>query len=120
MGIKDNFKKIVDYQKSRNIETKMNREVIKQSIVETEFYEEYSSFVVGLKKKLSDLLVRDNNTEVIFRPVTPDKAKYFERAMDDKEFYTVYEIRRTKGGEYAFKQKSISKELEKLEYEDYV
>lgn len=120
MGIKDNFKKIVNFQKSKNLETKMNREVIKQSMVETEFYEEYSSFVVGLKRKLSELLVKDNNKEVVFRPEGTDNAKYFERAMEDKEFYTVYEIRRTKGGEYAFRQKSISKELDKMEYEDFV
>jgi|SRR5699024_11154019 len=120
MGIKDNFAKIIDYQRKKNIETKMNREVIKQSIEETRFYKEYSSFVVGLRSKLNNLLVRDGNLEVVFRPNKHEDVKYFERAMEDNEFNIAYNIRRTVGGEYVFRQKTIKDELEKLDYEDFV
>src|SRR5699024_8089832 len=120
MGIRDNFRKIREFQKKKNLEVKMNREVVRQSIVETNFYKEYSSFVVGLRGKLNDLLVKEENTEVVFRPVGTDNAKYFERAMIDKEFTTIYHIRRTAGGEYAFKQKSLTDSIEKMGIDDFM
>lgn len=117
----DNFRKIRDYQKKQNVVSDMNKDVIKQSMVETEFYEEYSSFVVGLRNKLKNLLVQEGNSEVILKPVKQDKAKYFERAMEDSEFNTVYHMRRTKGGEYSFRQISLSEVLsKKVEYDDYI
>lgn len=120
MGIRENFNKIVDFQRKKNLEVKLNREVVNQSIVETNFYKEYSSFVVGLRRKLSDLLVIEENTEVVFRPVGMDNAKYFERVMMDKEFTSVYHIRRTAGGEYAFKQKTLSDSIEKVGLDDFM
>lgn len=121
MGVKENFKKILEFQKHKNVEQNMNKDVIKQSMVETEFYEEYSSFVVGLRNKLNHLLVKEGNTEVVFRPVKQDKAKFFERAMLDREFNTGYQIRKTKGGEYSFRQISLSDVMKsKLEYDDYI
>ena|SRR5699024_3326846 len=120
MGIKDNFRKIREYQKYRSMESKMNRDVAKQSRYETDFYSEYSSFVTGLKSKLQDLLNKENHSEVVFKPVDPDKAKYFERVMLDEEFTTVYIIKRTVGGEYSFQKKLLDDALERTEIEDYL
>lgn len=107
MGVMDNIKKIFDYQKDISMERRMNREVVVQSIVETTFYEKYSSFVYGLRDRLTTLLVDQNYKEVIFKPNTPDHAKYFERAMEDPQFTAMYKIKRTLGGEYTFEQKTM-------------
>lgn len=110
MGIKGNIRKIIDYRKYRNLEKTVNREVIKRSIVETDFYSQYSSFIVGLKEKLDFLLIDSNYLEVVFRPVEPDKAKYFEKVLQDRQFQTLYHIKRTSGGEYAFRQRLLVEE----------
>lgn len=116
MAILENIKKISDYIKQKNFESKMSREVVKQTIVETNFYEKYSSFVAGLNQKLDYLLTTEEHSEVVFRPVTPEHSKYFERAMQDTQFTALYDIKRTLGGEYSFKQKKfIPKQEETLE-----
>lgn len=107
MGIFDNISKIREYQKHKSIEGRFQRDLIKQSIVETTFYEKYSSFVVGLRDKLSYLLLEEGYTEVVLRPNRPENAKYFERVMEDSQFTAVYNISRTSGGEYTFRQKTI-------------
>lgn len=116
MGIRDNFNKISEYWKTKNFESKMAGRVVKQTIVETNFYEKYSSFVAGLSQKLDDLLVTDGNSEIVFRPNNPELSKYFERAMQDHQFSALYDIKRTKGGEYSFKQKTL---MDKVDLEDF-
>lgn len=118
MGIMGNFKKIAEYQRHKNLEAKFHRDVVKQSIVETTFYEKYSSFVAGLRTKLSDLLLEEGYSEVVFRPNVQENAKYFERAMEDSQFNSVYNIKRTSGGEYVFRQKTIQDKAQELGYDD--
>lgn len=113
MGIMDNIRKIAKYQKKRNIEAKLNRQLIKQTVTETTFYEEYSSFAHGLKDKLNFLFVEKGMSEVVLAPNTPNHAKYFERAMEDTQFSSNYNIKRTLGGEYKFRERDFS-EIEEI------
>ena len=119
MGVFDNFKKVIDYQRHKNLEARFQRDVVKQSIMETTFYEKYSSFTVGLRDKLSSLLIEEGYSEVVFRPTYPENAKYFERAMEDSQFASIYNIKRTSGGEYVFRQKTIQDKARELGVENF-
>lgn len=118
MGIMRNIRNIIDFQKHKNMEVKFQRDLIKRSMVETTFYEKYSSFVVGLRDKLRYLLLEEGYTEVTLRPTEIDNAKYFERVMEDRQFTSVYNVKRTSGGEYVFRQKSFEDKAEELGYEE--
>lgn len=118
MGIRDNLKKIKEYHEHKNLEAKFQREVIQQSIIETNFYEKYSSFVTGLKDKLNTLLLVEGYSEVTLRPTVPENAKYFERVFEDSQFISVYNIKRTSGGEYTFRQKTIEEKVAELAKEN--
>jgi|SRR5690625_1331556 len=119
MAIMENIKKIGEYWNKKNFENKMSRQVVKQTIVETNFYEKYSSFVSGLKTKLDAFLVVEGNSEVVFRPITPEHSKYFERVMQDTQFTALYNIKRTLGGEYSFKQKTFTDKAREMGFDDF-
>lgn len=106
-GIRDNFRKIKEYNKLKNRERDLEREVIKATMEDSNFYSEYNSFIDGLQKKLDYLLDEEGYKVVILKPVNVSKAKYFRAVMEDEQFTTNYKIEKTVGGEFSFELKEF-------------
>lgn len=113
MGVLDNIRKIIRYNRYVGSERKFESELIKNTIEDTKFIHEYSTFVEGLKSSLDKVFDEKTNfKEVFYTPTKPEMAKYFRALMDDKEFKEYYNIRTTAGGEFAFSLKTLENDLE--------
>lgn len=106
-GVIDNIKKIIEYSKHKNREREIEGEVIKATVEDSRFYENYSSFLDGLQRKLDYLLDEEGHKSVTFKPNGVDNAKYFRAVMDDEQFSTNYKIEKTVGGEFSFSLRTI-------------
>lgn len=106
-GIADNFKKIKEFGKYKNRERELEREVVQASIEDSNFYDNYSSFIDGLQKKLDYILDDQGYQVVFFKPNGVSNAKYFRAIMDDDQFTTNYNIDKTVGGEFSFELKTL-------------
>lgn len=107
-GILANIKKIRDYGKYMNREREIENEVIKATFEDSDFYENYSSFIDGLQKKLDYLLDEEGYQSVTFKPNGTWNAKYFRAIMDDEQFSTNYKIGKTVGGEFTFELRTMN------------
>lgn len=103
MGVIADFKRLMDFQRKKNKEASVERSVAKNSVVENEFYSEYSSFTAGLQEMLDKHLGEGKCKEVTYEPRKPEHAKYFIAVMDDQQFKPYYHMEKTVGGEFSFK-----------------
>lgn len=108
MGILGNIQKIVSYMNYTKKERNLQQEVIRASMEDNNFYEEYSSFVEGLQAKLDYLLETEPYKSVQFTPNTSSDAKYFMAAMDDVIFTTNYKIDKTVAGDFQFSLRTLT------------
>lgn len=100
----------MEYQRKKNKEASVERSVIKNSIEETDFYSEYSSFTVGIQEMLDLLLSTRGYTEVTYEPRKPSYAKYFMALLEEEQFKPYYEMTQTAGGSFTFRLKEIDLE----------
>lgn len=120
MGIMDNLRKIKKYNELAGRERNLEQELIRKSDEDTKFIHEYATFVEGLKDKLTVLFDIEEYEEVYFAPTTTDNAKYFRALLDDKEFREYYYIKKTSGGEFVFKLKSLDDDYDsEYDVDDY-
>lgn len=106
-GIIANFKKMRDFGRYKNRERDLENEIIRASVEDSKFYENYSSFIHGLEQKLEYLLDDEGFKEVVFKPKGTENAKYFRAIMDDEHFSTNYRITKTVGGEFSFELRTL-------------
>lgn len=111
MGILNNIQKIIGYMNYTKKERTLQQEVIRASVEDNNFYEEYSSFVEGLQAKLDYLLEIEPYKTVQFTPNTPSDAKYFMAAMDDVIFTTNYKMGKTVAGDFQFSLRTLGEKL---------
>lgn len=112
MGVVADFKRLMDFQRKRNKEASVERSVAKNSVVENEFYAEYSSFIAGLQEMLDKHLGDGNHREVTYEPLKPEHAKYFIAVMDDPQFKPYYNIKKTVGGDFSFRLKGFEESMQ--------
>ncbi|PGT90056.1 hypothetical protein [Bacillus thuringiensis] len=107
MSIRKDFGRLIDFYRKKNKEANVERSVVKNSIVENEFYSEYSSFTAGLQEMLDKHLGDGKYKEVVYEPSKPEHAKYFVAVMDDPQFSPYYHMSKTVGGEFIFRLKDF-------------
>lgn len=112
MGVIDNFRRIIQTYQYKNKERTLEREVTSATIEDSNFYKEFGAFSEGLSDYLDTVLVKEGNSEVVIKPLTANEAKYFRAALDDDEFNSHYIISKTSGGEFSFKLRDMTINIE--------
>lgn len=112
MSIREDFRRLISYYQKKNKEANVERNVVNNSIVENEFYADYSSFTAGLQERLDSLLGEEIYKEVVYAPSKPEYAKYFVAVMEDPQFEPYYHMAKTVGGEFSFRLKDLDESWE--------
>lgn len=105
MGISASLNKMKAYGQLKTREKRLEQEITKALIEDTNFSRDYSSFVKGLREKLDQALDTEGYLEITIKPL-PNKRSYFLNFMQDEQYKSYYIIEETAGKEFKFRLKN--------------